>query len=167
MTTLRNIAFTFLIVIFIVGCGHAPKGTGPKFTYSVPGAGMAKVYHYRVEKLAGNGIYYYLFMNGDFVTIIGNGGYYIQDLLPGEYIYATTKQVTGVGIIAITYVTKEIDNKMASAKQALTLNVEPNKSYYLRWSYTLSGAAEVEQVEEPVALKEIEGLKRFEYKSNG
>lgn len=167
-TTQKNIAFTLLLIaLLFVGCGHAPKGAGPKFVYSPPEVGISKIYHYRVEKLAGNAAYYHLFMNGDYVTFIGNGGYYIQNLPSGKYTYATKRQSTGIGVMVITYVGKEAENQKEKTEQALTLIVEQNKNYYLRWTWTFSGAAEVEQIEEDVALKELEGLQKFETKPKG
>ena len=32
-------------------------------------------------------------MNDEFFTLIGNGGYYTQNLLPGDYEYAVNREV--------------------------------------------------------------------------
>jgi len=154
-------AIYVLFLFLFVGCGTAPKGIGPIFKYSPPNESTSYVYHYRLNKVAGNGLYYYLFMNGELVTLIGNGGYFTQNLLPGEYKYAVKDQVTALPGMPITYLTSEIDNKKAKIKHVLDLVAKPNKSYYFRWNY---GFGKVEQIEENIALKELEGLKRFELK---
>jgi len=147
----------FCIVLLIVGCGMAPKGTGPIFKFSAPDAGKAAVYHYRLEKASGGGQFYYLFMNKDFVSIIGNGGYYIQLVLPGEYEYAVKSEVRmPVGLIGVA-----IDNARAKVKNVYKFSAKPNESYYFRWSCAF-GDNVVEKVEESIALKELEGLKKFE-----
>jgi hypothetical protein len=145
-----------LIVLMAVGCGFAPKGTGPIFTHSPPSPEKARVYHYRLKRLMGNGLLYYLYMDGKFAGLIGNGGYDTQEIPAGEHEYSVVNEirmVVGMDAAAIA-------NAMAKAEKVITFTAEPNKTYYFRWNATEWFRAE--EVDEEIAIKELEGLKQFE-----
>ena len=42
-----------LIALIITGCGTAPKGEGPVFSFNPSKDGMGTVYHYRLERVYG------------------------------------------------------------------------------------------------------------------
>lgn len=149
------VSFAFILI----SCGSAPKGTGPVFQLDSSEDGKSKVYHYRLDKIAGNGLYYYLYMDNKFISQIGNGGYFIQDLAPGKYKYSVKNQVTAIPFMLPTHITSEIDNKRAKIKEIMTINVESGRSYYFRWNY---GFGKVESVDEKTALKELNGMRQFE-----
>lgn len=139
----------------LVGC--APKGTGPLFSLNPAPDEMATVYHYRLERGAGSGAAYTLLSNGKVVSVIGNGGYYVQHLKPGEYKYERILQLHQ-GPLPHALIGDAIDNARAKAEHAYTITVEPDKSYFLRWA--VSG--KVEPIQEEVALKELRSLRAFE-----
>lgn len=96
-------------------------------------------------------------MNDDFVSIIGNGGYYSHQIQPGEYVLAVKSEVRmPIGLIG-----QAIDNARAKVRNVYKFTAEPNSSYYFRYSCAL-GDEIVAQVDREIALKELEGLKRFE-----
>jgi len=159
MLKIKIVVF-IVIALLIAGCGMAPKGTGPLFSYNPPITEKANVYHYRSASAVGGGQLFLLYMNKEFVTIIGNGGYYPQNLLPGDYEYAIKREVRmPIGLIGVA-----IDNARAKAKSVLEFTAEPNKSYYFRWNAAKSEP--VESVEEDIALIELEGLKQFEFETS-
>ena len=143
-----------LTMLIITGCGTAPKGTGPMFMLDPAPDGMATVYHYRIERGYGSGASYTLISNSRAVTIIGNGGYYIQHLKPGEYEYKKILQKHGGPFL----IGAAIDNAIAKAEHVYTITVEPNESYFLRWS----PPGKIEVLPEKSALRELHGLKEFE-----
>ena len=147
----------FCMALQFAGCGMAPKGTGPVFTISSPQENHSMIYHYRINKTSGSGQFYYLFMNNSFVSIIGNGGYYSHQMPPGEYVLAVKSEIRmPIGLIG-----QAIDNARAKVRNVYKFTAEPNSSYFFRYSCAL-GDEIVEQVEEKTALRELEGLKRFE-----
>ena len=95
-------------------------------------------------------------MNDEFVTLIGNGGYYTQDLFPGDYEYAVRREVR----MPLSIIGTAIDNARAKTESVFKFTAEPNKSYYFRWNANKSDP--VERMVEDIALKELEGLKQFE-----
>jgi len=147
----------FFMALQLLGCGMAPKGTGPVFMFSSPDENNAIVYHYRIQRSSGSGQFYYLFMNNDFVSIIGNGGYYSHKVPPGEYVLAVKSEVR----MPMELIGQAIDNARAKVRDVYKFTAEPNSSYFFRYSCAL-GDEVVEQVEKDVALKELEGLQRFE-----
>ena len=154
----KIIFFVCVLAIFIVtGCATAPKGTGPVFLLNPAPEGMSTVYHYRVEKGCGGAAAYTLISNDQAVTIIGNGGYYIQHLKPGSYEFKKLLQQHGGPFLF----DKAIDNALAKAQPAYNLITEPNRNYYLRWNACFEKNA-IEEVSEEIALRELEGLKAFE-----
>jgi Protein of unknown function (DUF2846) len=155
---MKKLSLSVIVVVFfvIIGCGYAPKGKGPIFSSSEITPEKAKVIHYRVPSIVGNGAYYKLYMNDEFVTGIGNGGYYDQDLSPGDYEFSTLSEIRAyIGIID-----NAISNMMAEKEHQLSLKVEPNKVYYLRWNATESYC--VEEVDEVKAIEELRDLQKFE-----
>lgn len=142
-------------LLMLVGC--APKGTGPLFSLNPAPDGMATVHHYRLERGAGSGAAYILLSNGKAVTVIGNGGYYVQHLEPGEYRYERILQLHQ-GPLPNALIGDAIDNARAKAEHAYTIVVEPDKSYFLRWA----ASGKVEPIQEEIALKELHSLRAFE-----
>jgi len=139
-------------LLILVGC--APKGTGPVFSPNPAPHGMATVYHYRLQRGLGSGAAFALISNGHVVCIIGNGGYYVQHLNPGEYEYEKVfQQHNPVGLIP-----QAIDNALAKPEHAYTITVEPDRSYFLKWSYS----GKIEPIQKDVALKELQGRREFE-----
>ena len=150
-----SIAVCGLFLFMVVGC--APKGTGPLFSLNPASEGMSTVYHYRLERGAGSGAAYILLSNGKAVSVIGNGGYYVQHLEPGEYKYERILQLHQ-GPLPNALIGDAIDNARAKAEHAYTITVDPGKSYFLRWA----ASGKVEPIQEEVALKELRGLRAFE-----
>ena len=150
-----------LIVIFalslaIFGCGFAPKGKGPIFASAPPAPQKAKVVHYRIHRIIGNGAYFLLYMDDELVTGIGNGGYYDQELSPGLYKYCIRFQnYTPVFALAAA-----IDNVRAVKLHEFMFDAKPGEIYYFRWN--AAGKPYVDRVSEEVALKELNGLHKFE-----
>lgn len=155
---MKKLSLSAIAIVFfvLIGCGYAPKGKGPIFSSSSIRPDKAKVIHYRVPRIVGNGAYYKLYMNDVFITGIGNGGYYDQDLSPGEYEFSTLSESRAyIGIIE-----NAISNMLADKEHQLSLKVESNKTYYLRWNATES--YRVEEVDEDEALEELKELKKFD-----
>ena len=115
---------------------------------------MGTVYHYRLESVYGGARSYALYSNGEFVTRIGNGGYYAQYLKPGKHEY---KEIDRANAMGVNFIGTSINNSTAKAKHVYTLTVAPNEVYFLRWSHQ----GEVEIMQEEIALRELEGLKEF------
>ena len=146
----------YYFLIAINGCGFAPMGKGPIFTNSAPSSEKAKVVHYRIRRTIGNGAYFLLYMNDQFVTGIGNGGYYEQELTPGEYTcYIRFQNYTPVFALVAA-----IDNARAVKLHEFTFNAKSGEIYYFRWN--AAGKPFVDKVEEQVALKELNGLRKFQ-----
>ncbi len=150
-----SIILALFTLIMISGCGFAPKGKGPLFSITPQVPGAAKVYHYRLQRTVGNGGYYKLYMNEKFVTGIGNGGYFEQNIMPGKYDFAIESESRMFSIAAA------IGNSMDIIEHQFTLNAEPDKTYYYRWNVT-DWDHRFEEVEEKIALEEMRGLKMFE-----
>lgn len=155
-----KIVIFIVIVLLIMGCGMAPKGTGPLFSHYPPTEERANVYHYRLTSAVGSGQFFHLFMDNKFVTIIGNGGYYPQNISPGDHEYAIRKEIR----MLIGIIPNAIQNASEKSKNVLKFTAEPNKSYYFRWNVKKN--IPVERVEEDIALKELEGLKQFEFEKS-
>jgi hypothetical protein len=141
-----------LVLMIIAGC--AAKGTGPVFQLNPAPDGMAAVYHYRLETGYGSGAAYTLVSNGQVASVIGNGGYYIQHLKPGEYKYEKIFTQHGGPFL----IGQMIDNARAKPEYVYAITVKPNKGYFLHWS----PPGKIEPVEEDTALKEVHGLREFE-----
>ena len=145
------------VFILIAGCGTAPKGKGPVFSQSPSPHDMSTVIHYRIQRGCGSGAAYTLILNDEPITVIGNGGYYIQHLKPGTYEFKKLLQQHGGPFL----LDKAIDNALAKAQPAYNLLTEPNRNYYLRWNACFEKNA-IEEVSEEIALRQLEGLKAFE-----
>ena len=135
------------MVLLIAGC--TAKSTGSLFSYSPPREERANVYHYRVPSIVGNAQNLILYMNNSFVTIIDNGGYFQQSLLPGTYKFEIKRQ---------------IGNKTVEIKErnhVFTVTVKPDKSYFFKWNVSLSKDEHLEIVKKATGLTEMKGLRLF------
>jgi len=143
----NKIFSSIAMVLLIAGC--TSKSTGPLFSYSPPGEERANVYHYRVPSIVGNAQNLILYMNNSFVTIVDNGGYFQQSLLPGTYKFEIKRQ---------------IGNKTVEIKErnhVFTVTVKPDKSYFFKWNVSLSKDEHLEIVKKATGLTEMKGLRLF------
>lgn len=146
-----------LIFLFNCSCGFSPRGKGQTFLPEMPTKGMAKVIHYRVGSVILGGIFYDLYMDGRIVTFIGNGGFFSQELVPGEYDYSVKEDVYA----QMGFDISEYASMRAKVWNVLKVKLEADKTYYFKWNVTES--YKVEEIDAKIALNELEGLKRFKF----
>lgn len=146
-----------LIVVIFFGCGHSPMGSGPVFTMERPVDGKAKIVHYRIGGPILGGIFYHLYTDGRIVAKIGNGGYFVQELPPGEYNYSVRQDVA----LQMGVNTADVAAMREKVWDVMKVNAEPGKTYFYKWNVTEKYRAET--VEESVALQEIKGLPLFQF----
>ncbi len=138
----------------LVASGCAPSATGPEFKHVRPRDDNATITHYRLSAIKGSVIAAYLYSNDKFVTYISNGGYFQETVKPGIYKYKKLER----------YYAVLLQNLLVDVEPIITLNVEPGKEYYIKWSIVFGGKAEPEIVSKDQALTELVGLNRFEFK---
>lgn len=146
-----------IIIFYLSGC--APLGTGPAFSLKPPPQDKTVVYHYRVNRFTGSALSFLLFSNNEYVTQIGNGGYYPQVVESGFYEYKHLRRHHNFGLAVII---DQIDNALAKVKSAHTLNVEAGRLYFIRWDIKFGGKLAAQAVSKETALKELYGLQRFD-----
>ncbi|MEJ2200610.1 MAG: hypothetical protein P8X63_06305 [Desulfuromonadaceae bacterium] len=121
---------------------------------------MANIYHYRLEKSSSSSCFYYLFSNREFVSVIGNGGFSMQRMVPGDGEFSITSEIRMPG----GSFAAALGKARGKARSVYKFKVLPDRCYYFRWSCAF-GDELIESVEETVALKELKGLKEFQIKA--
>lgn len=150
---------TLMISLAVAACVTPPTaGTGPEFILQSPEAGAAVIYHYRQEASFGRGNTYELYYMNQVVTRIGNGGYFMHKVLPGniEYLSSVYHEFTGLGIVG-----GAIANAVRDATPVLNVDAANATAHFYRWTVASSGYARVEQVDRETAASEIKGLKAW------
>lgn len=146
------------IPIYIFGCSTT-KGKETIFSLSEPKPGKAIIYHYRVPRaLYGVAASYDVLCNNVPVARIGDGGYFKQQITPGQ-IEIRTRNVVRYRYNLAPSGTKEF---MTQFDEAYTFFAYNGRTYFLRYTVDLEHELPIiEQVSKKVALKEMEGLRSF------
>lgn len=152
----------FILMLLAVACvslsGCAVTATGEKFSLTKQQSNKAVIYHYREDAFKGSAFSYDILSNEKPLTRLGNGGYYKEVIEPGSINYRTLlTQDKGIMILDDL-----ITNSYQEFEQAFSLDTEPNKVYFLKWTPNIfGGPPEIEIVDQNDALGSITELRAY------
>lgn len=106
-------AITAIITVSFISCA----ATGPLFTPTEQAPGMSLIYIFRTVNIAGSIMAEHIYVDGNKLVELYNGGYAFTTVPPGEHVIAA-------GMLRTLFLPKK--------EIAIRLLAEPGKTYYVR-----------------------------------
>jgi len=124
---------------------------------TAPSPGKALIYIYRVGRFVGSASHDHLFINGVYLAYLMNGEYAWMEVDPGTAVVTGMPEMYYGSIIQSAGAA--LNDARKKENERIRLDVEPGKTYYLKWtSGTMATGIKVTLEDPGVGAKEMSKL---------